>query len=382
MSPPRFSVEALARFLVAAPARFSVEALARFLVAALARAGIAAAARRWPADLAGALRAEWEAELAAIRVQEHGLRRIHRTLTFAGSLAVSPAVDAPPRLAGCVVAAGVTLLAGALFNAVHAVGAPGLLLLAGLAMAILGRRVRLSPTTAVLLLGVALFAFLFIGNDAAVMPFMGIADVAPAVVTWTVLMVAAVRLPGTLAKAAGGLIALDLTMVAGSWHAADVLGVGPASAPAWFPLALLPGGTVNFGPFHADGAASFGALRASGPAFHASDILLANAAAMAGPMLLCSIFVLALPGAASLRPAAASSDVRRTVAGIGGALGGLALAEVLRRAAPTADTILHQLLDNSAFFGFGFVAHPAGRAAVALLVALLFLQMAERTDPM
>jgi hypothetical protein len=368
----------------------------RSWVDALARAGIAAAARRWPADLADALRAEWEAELAAIRVQERGLRRVHLTLAFAGSLAVSPAEDGPPRLTGCVVAAGVTLLAGALFNAVHAIGEPALLLPAGLAMAVLGRWARLSPTSTVLLLGAALFAFLFIGNDVAVMPFMGIADVAPAVATWTVLMVVAVRLPGIL-KAAGGLIALDLAVGAGSWHAADVLGVGPAWAPAWFPLALLPGGTVRFGPFHADGTASFGGLQASGPAFHASDILLANAAAMAGPMLLCSIFVLALrpAGVAPARPLrspfamarlfhslSALALSHRVLVGVFGALAGLALAEVLRRSAPAADTILHRLLDNSAVFGFGFVAHPIGRAAVALLIALLTLRMVERIDPM
>ncbi|HEU4349426.1 MAG TPA: hypothetical protein VFR35_16745 [Actinoplanes sp.] len=357
----------------------------------LARAMVAAAARRWPDDLAESLCAEWQAELDALRHDLPGFRRMIRALTFAGSLALSPAVDQPPwpeRAAGlgraASIAAGVTLLAAALFNAAHAVGGPGLLILAGLAMAALGTRVRMPATGAVALLGPALFAFLFVGNDVAVMPFMGFLDVAPAVATWTVLMLVTARLAGAARgarrvaiAACGGLLTMDLATIAGSVHAAGVLGLGPGSAPAWFPLALLPGGTAGFGPFFADGTAAFGTLRASGPAFHASDILLANAAAMAGPMLLCAVFALALAvrrqaGAAEARTVASTTG--RIVVGAGAALGGLAIAEILRRSAPAVDTILHRLLDNSAVFGFGFLAHPAGRAGLALLVALLAIR--------
>ncbi len=410
------------------------------MVERLARAGLDAAARRWPGDLSGPLRDEWAAELAALRDDPALGRfgRARRMLTFAGSLAVAPAVDQPtwPERAvalgrGASVAAGVTLLAAALFNAVHAVGGPGLLIVAGLLMAALGARVRI-PAAGIGLVGPALFAFLFIGNDGAVMPFMGFADVAPAAATWTVLILLTIRLiHGTrgarrvVLAVTGGLIAVDLAVIAGSVHAAEVLGLGAGSAPAWFPLALLPGGTVEFGPFHADGTAAFGTLQASGPAFHASDILLANAAATAGPMLLCTIFVLARavrgpaltvaasdpvlhthpgpelrhhrpaarpagPGAADGTPVPAGPRaVARTPVPAGGriavgclaALGALAVGELLRRSAPAVDTILHRLLDNSAVFGFGFLAHPAGRAGVALLVALLVIRAADAIIP-
>ena len=46
------------------------------------------AARRWPADLATDLSREWHAELAALET------RSVRALTFAASLALSPAVEA------------------------------------------------------------------------------------------------------------------------------------------------------------------------------------------------------------------------------------------------------------------------------------------------
>ncbi|WP_203774182.1 hypothetical protein, partial [Actinoplanes nipponensis] len=57
-------------------------------------------------------------------------------------------------------------------------------------------------------------------------------------------------------------------------------------------------------------------------------------------------------------------------------LGGLALAEVLRRSGGAAELTLHRLVDNSAVFGFGFLAHPAGRTAVALLIGLLVAHLA------
>jgi hypothetical protein len=356
----------------------------------LARAGVTAAARRWPDDLAGPMRDEWTAELAALRHDPalSPVRRAYRTLAFAGSLAIWPAVDRPSwadraATAGraASVAAGVTLLAAALFNAVHAVGGPGLLILAGSAMGVLGARIRVPATGTAALLGVALFAFLFIGNDVAVMPFMGFADVAPAAVTWAVLMTVTVRLVAAAGGArrvavaiTGGLITMQLAVIAGSLHAAGALGLGLGSSPAWFALALLPGGTVEFGTFFADGTAAVGGLSASGPAFHASDILLANAAAMAGPMLLCAVFVLtrAVRGPARGDDVPASAPAAHRIAvGVTAALGGLGAAEVLRRSAPAVDSILHRLADNSAVFGFGFLTHPAGRAGLALLVALL-----------
>jgi hypothetical protein len=98
----------------------------------LARCLVLAAARRWPPDLAEIMTAEWLAEIEALRVEpgRSPLRRQCRVLVFAGSLALSPAVEAEGAepvgrieswgrwLAG---AAGVTLLAGGLFNGVHAV---------------------------------------------------------------------------------------------------------------------------------------------------------------------------------------------------------------------------------------------------------------------
>src|SRR3712207_5085456 len=136
-----------------------------------------------------------------------------------------------------------------------------------------------------------------------VMPFMGVADVAPAVAVWTAGMALTRRRGG----AAGGVLTLGLATVAGSVHAAAVLQVSLWTAPGWLPLSLLPGGVVSFGPRFADGTADFGPLRAGGPAFDASDILLANAAVMAGPMLLCTAFLLAgnsrRPARARWRPA-------------------------------------------------------------------------------
>jgi hypothetical protein len=52
-------------------------------------------------------------------------------------------------------------------------------------------------------------------------------------------------------------------------------------------------------------------------------------------------------------------------------LGGLAVGELFRRSGGAAELTLHRLVDNSAVFGFGFLSHPAGRVAVALLIGLL-----------
>ncbi|MCA2216794.1 hypothetical protein [Jidongwangia harbinensis] len=271
------------------------------------------AARRWPADLSATMRDEWHAELAALDTPGTAAPA-YRKLVFAGSLVLSPAVDEPSwrgRAAGlgrtASVAAGLTLLAAALVNAARATDslAPLLLTGAAVACAAIGARVRVSAV----LVGAAAFAFLLAGNRIPVMPFMGVLDIGPAVVTWTALTAVLARYIAHLTAtgrrrraavlaAGGGLAVPDLATIAGSLHAADALGVAATSAPTWFPLALLPGGITDFGRYFADGTAAFGSLQAVGPAFHASDILLANAAVMAGPLLLCTTAVLA----SALRP--------------------------------------------------------------------------------
>ena len=420
----------------------------------LARFGVATAARRWPADLSEIMAREWQAELDAIREDpRHGRwMRAGRTITFAGSLALSPAVEeagyepvtwsdrASAATRPAATAAAVTLLAAALFNVVHlayhharltSAGATGVLALAALIMGALAyaggcggvvfsdardpagshaqdqalpgereygridhagtgparrrREVRAVRTTA--LLGAAMFGFLLAGNQVAVMPFMGWIDILPAVATWTPLtaltVVAVTRLVAAgrrgvaaIVAVAGGLITLDLTAVAGSVHAAGVLGIGLGSSPTWFPLAILPGRTPAFGAYFADGAATFGSLRAFGPAFHASNILFGNASAMLGPLLLSSVYVLAgtlrTPGRSAFPGSAGISEPLRLPLAAAGALLTLAASDLMRRSAGgTGEVILHRLLDNSNVFGFGFLAGMPGRIAVTLLAALL-----------
>ena len=357
----------------------------------LAHTLVTAAARRWPADLREDLTQEWHAELDALGPS-------WRSLTFAASLAVSPAVeeaDEEPatwaqRGAEWAAPAAVTLLAAALFNAVHLAqgrfgviaGAVALAAAAAVMVTVGGR----ATVRRVLLLGAAAYAFLLAGNQVAVMPFMGWIDIGPAVLAWTILTAATVRLSthlratgrtalAAIAAVAGAVLALDIAAAAGSLHAAAVLGVSPASAPLWFPLALLPGGIADFGAYFPDGTAAFGSLQQAGPAFHASDVLLGNASAMIGPLALCSIAVVAglvrrgwprLPAAVPARDAAG-----KVALGVVAGLGGLAIGEVLRRSGGAAELTLHRLVDNSAVFGFGFLAHPAGRMFVALLIGLL-----------
>ena len=361
----------------------------------LARRLVDSAARRWPADLRDELAREWHGELDALGPSWRGL-------AFAGSLAVSPAVeeaDEEPvtwaqRGAGWArtrsVPAALTLLAAALFNAAHLAqgrfgalaGALALVTAAAVMVAVGGR----TTVRRVVLLGAAGYAFLLAGNQVAVMPFMGWIDIGPAVLVWTILTAATVRVSTRLratgrtglaavAAVAGAVLALDLAAAAGSLHAAAVLGVNAASAPLWFPLALLPGGIADFGAYFADGTAAFGSLQQAGPAFHASDVLLGNASAMIGPLTLCSVAVVAgllRRGSPHRRAAVPSQDAAGKVAlGVVAGLGGLAVGEVLRRSGGAAELTLHRLVDNSAVFGFGFLAHPAGRMAVALLIGLL-----------
>jgi hypothetical protein len=365
----------------------------------LARWLVARAARRWPDDLAGLMAAEWQAELATLATQpaaRPALRAV-RMLRFALSLAVSPAVEpdgatAVSRLEGwarsLAAAVGVTLLAAALFNGVHVVkhvagAGPGLVALLGAAllMAAVAVRSRAPVLLRTVAVGAALFAFLLAGNRIAVMPFMGWADILPAVLTWTAGMastayVIARRKRSSLVAVAGGLATLEVATVAGGLHAADTLGVSLGTAVAWFPLALLPGGTVTFGPAFPGGV-------------HASELLLGNASAMAGPMLLAAVFVLtlahrrrtALPALA--RPAPSRRRVRpgswasRRIdlgvpLGVAAAVAALVAAELLRRVPDGAIGVtLHRLIDNSTVFGFGFVEHTPGRILLALVAGLL-----------
>jgi hypothetical protein len=354
----------------------------------LARAGLTATARRWPQDLSETMRYEWSAELDAIRDDPGAGRtlRAYRMIAFAGSIALSPPVEevgAEPatwrdRVAPPASAIGLTLLAAAMFNVAH-LSSFVVLALAAVVMAVLGTRFRGGAVRMTALLGVAMFGFLMAGNEVAVMPFMGWADVVPAVAAWTLLTAGAAALAMRghwILGAFTGLIALEAATIAGSLHAADQLKLGLGSAPAWFPLALAPGGAAHFGDFHADGAAAFGTLQGSGPAYYASQILLGNASAMIGPMLLCSAFVMALALHRSPRPAAPGRQVLRVPLGVAGAVGGLIGCELIRRSTDTGST-LHQIVDNSTVFGFGFLADTPGRIAVALLGGFLVARLGD-----
>jgi hypothetical protein len=62
----------------------------------------------------------------------------------------------------------------------------------------------------------------------------------------------------------------------------------------------------------------------------------------------------------------------RTVWGVGGAIAALAAAEAFRRTPPgTFEATWHRLLDNSAVFGFGFLADTPGRVVTALVAGLI-----------
>jgi hypothetical protein len=336
------------------PARSEAEA-GGGLVDRVAGVLVGLAARRWP----GEMRREWQAELAVMQNQPAS-----RRLRFALSLAVSP-VEVGPRveawarsLAG---AAGVVLLAGGLVNAARVaqhragiVAALGVWVVAGLIVGQIGWRSWASAPARTLAIGAGLFVFLLAGNRVAFMPYMGWRDVLPAVLLWTGLTAFAIRSSPKWAFL-GVPVALDLATIAGSLRAAGGLGIGLKTAPAWFPLAMLPGGTVTVGPARA------------------SELLLANASAMVGPMLLCSIFVFTL----ARRPEVAGvPEVRmlgpvdaRTVWGVTGAIAALAGGELFRRM--PFGGLEYRLLDNSAVFGFGFLADTKGQVVTALIAGLI-----------
>jgi len=345
----------------------------------LASACLAATARRWPDDLSGEMLPAWQAELAALRADRAtpAVLRAWRAVTFVASLACSPAVEgageqertrsdriaaAGRALVGLAGAAGVVLLAAALFDLVHAVNhalAPRVPVAAGVAADLVllavavtvmarigvlaGRRFKPRLTVVyVVAVGAAAYGFLLAGNRVKMMPFMGWRDIAPGVTAWTALTVAVVWVAARLAAAgrgraalsagtAGGLIALTVAGVCASLHASDQLGAGAGWAPAWFALALLPGGAFRFGVTATgspDGAGAAGAGCCPGT-WHTSDILLGNLSAMVGPLLLCTVFVLALVlRAARAVPqetatAGAAAAARQTAAAAGGVRHGL-----------------------------------------------------------
>lgn len=247
-----------------------------------------------------------------------------------------------------------------------------------LAMAAIGYHVGGPAVAMTGWMGAAMFAFLMAGNAIAVMPFMGWRDVLPGVVVWTVTTVVAVRVarrrrvPGVLI----GLAGLEVAAIAGSLHAAAVVKVGLATAPGWFPLALLPGGVASFGPYFADGHGAFGALHASGRAFHASDILLGNASAMVGPMLLCSVFMLAMAVRRAPFPVPARRYNLHLPLGVAATVAVLAVGEWSGRSGVDTGHTLPQLIDNSYVFGFGFLTGMPGRIAVALVAGVLAGELA------
>jgi hypothetical protein len=195
------------------------------------------------------------------------------------------------------------------------------------------------------------------------MPYMGWADILPAVAVWTMGTLISARLR-RLPAIAGTLITLELATIAGSLHAAISLGIDLRSAAAWFPLSLAPGGAVTFGPAF--------------PGYQASELLLGNASAMAGPMLLCSIFVLARSALA--RPAQARPTERRTrrltfeiPLGVGATLAAQTASDMFRRMPPAVAP--DRLIDNTGVFGFGFAAHLPGQILIALTAGLLAAQL-------
>jgi hypothetical protein len=405
----------------------------------LAQACVTVTARRWPEELSEGLAREWRAELRALGedAAPGSFLRSWRAISFATSLLVSPAVEpagAPQRtwrqhanrsgraLTAMALAACVPLLAAAVFNAVHVsnhalgpltspltrmIANSGLLVAAAAAMWLFGGivaergRIPWSGRPAAVAfgctvpVGLAMFAFLLAGNRVAVMPFMGWLDLAPGIAAWIVLTSATIRLalrsvtpgrhwPALVIGAVGTFVALDGAAIAASFHAASTLGVGAGWAPAWFPLALMPGGTTSFGPFFGDGTAAFGHLRQAGPPFHASDILLGNVAATMGPLLLCSVFLIAY---ATRGTAAAQAEQTRArhrygsrvvavfAAGVILAAGAIGAYPAVHGFDPSA--VLARIEDNSAVFGFGFASHLPGRVA---LVVLFGLALARLTD--
>jgi hypothetical protein len=249
----------------------------------------------------------------------------------------------------------------------------------------------------------ALYAFLLAGNQVAVMPFMGWPDLAPAVVGWAALMAVAVRVAIRVRRAGrpmwtavtgatGVLVAVDGATVLGSLHAAAVLGIGAGSAPAWFPLALMPGGTVRFGPVVAGPP-----LGPPVSSLHGSDVLLGNASAMVGPLLLCSALLMAYtlravatvragvvaagvaePGTPPVVVTSGWSQVGPRVAASVAVVAAVAVGAALSAVTPDPGAVFARIADNSAVFGFGFATTPFGRAVLILIIGVCLAGPARR----
>ena len=80
---------------------------------------------------------------------------------------------------------------------------------------------------------------------------------------------------------------------------------------------------------------------------------------------------IAFAGSIALSPAVEEAGGVTALTGAGGGVLALAACEMVRRSAGTVDAALPRVLDNSAVFGFGFLAQAPGRIALALLIGLL-----------
>jgi hypothetical protein len=349
----------------------------------LADACITSAARRWPEGLSTTMAYEWRAELAALRADRtlHPVIRAWRGLRFALSLAVSPSVESEksmtvtwrdrlPGLGGAATAAA-GVLGTALFavvayrmaafglesnldqhaseNVVESVGTV-LLVVAALAFGWIGTiAARRSPITsskpsiatiAILSsvpLGLAMW--LVLGAPADEYRPTNWSDMGLACVAWIAVTaltaVPALRLAVIGRRAAawsvgivGGLIAVDVASITGGLRTASQLHAGYGFAAGWFPLSLLPSDIASFGHYYATGTANYDGTSVSGGPFYASSMLLGGIGAFAGPLLLCSAFVLAftmravrgpvkptVPVAATDTPARTGLIVRAVAAG-------------------------------------------------------------------
>jgi hypothetical protein len=183
---------------------------------------------------------------------------------------------------------------------------------------------------------------------------------------------------GAATGAVGVFVAMDGAAGFGSLHAASVLGIDAGSAPVWFPLALMPGRTVRFGGVFGAGTLPFGPGRPMVPTFHGSDLLLGNISAMVGPLLLCSVFLMAQ--ALRATPVAAHVTRRDTprVAAWIAILAGVAVGARLSAVTPDPSVVFARIGDNSAVFGFGFAADAVGRAVLILVVGLCLIGLVRR----
>jgi hypothetical protein len=307
------------------------------------------AAGRWPEDIADEMHREWRAELAAIEYSTPGgpLRRAWRRVTFAVSLACSPAADPAPSVAGTArdrlaglghalaylaMTAGVLLIAttigplgrgvgeliakplggggdnggGVLTNVVvvafELVPALAMLWLArGAARAFPQRRVRRSPyrlaALAVLPLGVVMAAASLRANiNGSPQPYQpGMAALAALVGAAVAAIVLGAGLAaaragrgrvGAMLSAGAALIGADVMSAVAGLRLAGPFGLSLIGAPVWFPASLLEYGAVHLGRFFASGSHSVAGYVWSGPDLYGSSFVLDGERALIGLMYL------------------------------------------------------------------------------------------------